>query len=412
MTIFVINIGDTKYSQYTLPLIKRLCEYNNINLFVLENNIPQNIYGLHPSWLKLFCFDLVDDDFIICWDLDLAPKMLYDIRSLFDTNKLNMAYDSAYLEEKFVFNGKFKYNCGLIGIPIKYKESMQSIYQKLGRDSEYPSYEQYHVNDWIFDENIDINLLDNGLNTHFDGDDNIPDNGGYNTHYTWKINSNEHRINLIKKHYDKYNKNFFKMEDKTELCDLFIKYKSDKCPQILHSYSKSYYELLKTIKNDVKHVIEIGIGNDELMKPICGDSYEVGASLRAWRDFFINANIYGLDIREDVLFNENRINTFYTDQSKDIELEKTIDKIKEFNNNHSLEFDLIIDDGSHIVEHMLLTIKTLSKYLKVGGIFIIEDIRNQDINIFTELKLNDFEIIKIYNGVDHWDDFVAYKKIK
>ncbi len=206
----------------------------------------------------------------------------------------------------------------------------------------------------------------------------------------------------------------FKMENyyKTELCDLFIQYKSDKCPQILHSYSKEYYELLKNIKNDVKHIIEIGIGNNELMKPICGQTYEVGASLRAWRDFFVNANIYGLDIREDVLFNENRINTFYTDQSKDVELEKTINKIKEFNNNHLLEFDLIIDDGSHIVEHMLLTIKTISKYLKVGGIFIIEDIQNKDINVFTELKLNDFEIIKIHNGVNYWDDFVAYRKIK
>jgi hypothetical protein len=200
--------------------------------------------------------------------------------------------------------------------------------------------------------------------------------------------------------------------NKTELCDLFIKYKSDKCPQILHSYSNEYYNLLNDIKDNVKNVIEIGIGNDELMKPICGFSYEVGASLRAWRDFFNNANIYGLDIREDVLFNEDRINTFYTDQSKEIELEKTVKNIKEFNNNESLEFDLIIDDGSHIVEHMLLSINTLAKHLKVGGIYIIEDIQHKDINIFTNLKIDNFEIIKIHAGLNYWDDFVAYKKIK
>ena len=57
--------------------------------------------------------------------------------------------------------------------------------------------------------------------------------------------------------------------------------------------------------------------------------------------------------------------------------------------------NLIIDDGSHIVEHMLLSIKTLSKHLKVGGIYIIEDIQHKDINIFTNLKIDNFEIIKI-----------------
>ena len=49
------------------------------------------------------------------------------------------------------------------------------------------------------------------------------------------------------------------------------------------------------------------------------------------------------------------------------------------------KFDIIIDDGSHIVNHMLLTFKTLSKYLKVDGLYIIEDILRKDLDIFKSL---------------------------
>ena len=39
------------------------------------------------------------------------------------------------------------------------------------------------------------------------------------------------------------------------------------------------------------------------------------ASLRAWRDYFKNAKIFGADVDKDCLFNEDRIKTFYVDQS-------------------------------------------------------------------------------------------------
>jgi hypothetical protein len=113
-----------------------------------------------------------------------------------------------------------------------------------------------------------------------------------------------------------------------------------------------------------------------------------------------------------VLFSENRVSCFYTDQSNENELNKTIDEIRNVNNDSNLLFDLIIDDGSHIVDHMLLTFKTLSKYLKVDGLYIIEDIQRKDLDIFTNIKLTDFEILKIYMGNRNDDDFIIYKKIK
>lgn len=198
----------------------------------------------------------------------------------------------------------------------------------------------------------------------------------------------------------------------TELCKIFYKYKSDKCLKIKHSYSPEYYKYLSPYRETFTNILEIGIGNDKLMKPICGKDYILGASLKSWEEFFPNAKIYGLDILRDVLFSENRVSCFYTDQSNENELNKTINEIRNVNDDSDLLFDLIIDDGSHIVDHMLLTFKTLSKYLKIDGLYIIEDILRKDLGIFTNIKSPDFEILKIHMGNSNDDDFIIYKKIK
>lgn len=204
MTIFIINVG-CEYAKHSLPIMEKFCNYNNINLFILDRNIEQNIYNKHPSWLKLFCHDLVCDDFILCWDLDLIPIKKYKLDFL-DVCKINLAHDSCHLKENFIFNGKFKYNCGLMGIPKSYSNFFKDIYFKHAANSSYPSYEQYYVNDSIHDSKIEINLIDNKYNYLYDGNDS-PD---YiqNIHYTWKIRSNEHRKKLIEDHYNKYYEKF------------------------------------------------------------------------------------------------------------------------------------------------------------------------------------------------------------
>ena len=202
MTIFVINVGDTEYSQYSIPLIQKLAEYNNINLFVLDRDIKLNINKAHPSWLKLFCHDIIDDDFILTWDLDLVPTRLYDL-PIMNKTMINMCYDISYINN-IPFNYKFKYNCGLIGISKSYSNFCKEIYRQ-SASSKLPSYEQYHFNNSLYDNSVEINLLPQTLNNMYSG---IIDHDSLNIHYTYKIGSNENRKKLIFEHYNLFKDNF------------------------------------------------------------------------------------------------------------------------------------------------------------------------------------------------------------
>ncbi len=192
----------------------------------------------------------------------------------------------------------------------------------------------------------------------------------------------------------------------TELCALAEKYNVDKCPKIHHSYTPAYHEILNPIRDDVKTMVEIGIGNVPLMSPIVGESYQPGASLRMWRDYFTNAKIIGCDILPEVLFNENRISTFFVDQSSEHSLNVFAQIFK--------NADVILDDGSHIEEHMILSFKTLWKYVNPGGLYIIEDIQENALNRFQmlpeKLGITDAKLIYSHNGSHFWDHFVVFKK--
>lgn len=195
----------------------------------------------------------------------------------------------------------------------------------------------------------------------------------------------------------------------SELCNLFYKYKSDKCPFIFHSYSPVYYNLLKDKKNDFKYVLEIGVGSNEIMQPISGPDYQIGSSLKAWRDFFPNSTIFALDINKNVLFEDKRIKCFFANQAESESLEEAIVNINKFVDN-TVEYDFIIDDGSHIVEHMMLTFNTLKKYLKIGGMYIIEDIQPKDLDAFKQLEDQCYKIIYIHGDSFEWDSFIAFVK--
>lgn len=216
-------------------------------------------------------------------------------------------------------------------------------------------------------------------------------------------------MNFINKY--KTNQKYSNVPPETELCELFYNYGADKCPQIFHTYSKYYFDILYKYKDTYSNILEIGIGNPELMSGMIGDQYRLGASLMAWRDFFKNAKVFGLDIRTDVLFSDERIECFYTDQSDEKSLINTINNINNKHNN--IFYDFIIDDGSHHMVDQILTFKTLLPYLKKDGIYIIEDIHNSQIDKFIEIGTNhNVDIIYKHTGDAYEvDSFIAYQKI-
>jgi hypothetical protein len=100
-----------------------------------------------------------------------------------------------------------------------------------------------------------------------------------------------------------------------------------------------------------------------------------GASLRAFRDFLPHAVIFGADADRRVLFEEPRVRTFFVnqiDRGSFVTLESQI----------SQEFDLVIDDGLHAPSANISVLIYAINRLKVGGWFVVEDIRREALPIW------------------------------
>ena len=202
----------------------------------------------------------------------------------------------------------------------------------------------------------------------------------------------------------------------TELCKLAEKYLVDKSPFFgRHTYTPAYHTLLTDesicdARQDIKLVLEIGIGNIPLMKELTSAAYTPGASLRMWRDYFPNAQIIGCDILDSVLFTDDRITTFQTDQSDPKSLQTLISNIQKI----QPYADVILDDGSHEVEHMIISFKELWPLVKPGGLYIIEDIRSPFVPkiqaLVYEAGFKDASVHKVYHGIGFWDNFVVFYK--
>ena len=97
-----------------------------------------------------------------------------------------------------------------------------------------------------------------------------------------------------------------------------------------------------------------------------------GASLRGWRAYFANAEIFGADIDANILFRDDRIQTFWVDQ-RDPESIQALWKLV-----GEITFDIMIDDGLHEGWANICFLKGSFSRLKSGGIYIIEDVVPQD----------------------------------
>jgi trans-aconitate methyltransferase len=156
-----------------------------------------------------------------------------------------------------------------------------------------------------------------------------------------------------------------------------------------HTYITEYQRLLQPYRNN-STVLEIGL---------C-----MGESLLMWEEYFINSKVFGVDISSkflEELMKDGKHNIIIADATK-----KTI--LEYFSKE---TFDVIIDDGSHLLEDQVNTFKLFKEKMNPGGTFIIEDVGNIDYSkdVFTSLH-DKIEIIDNRHIKRRNDDvLVVYK---
>jgi SAM-dependent methyltransferase len=204
-------------------------------------------------------------------------------------------------------------------------------------------------------------------------------------------------------------KNYFdnnQHEKNTELCVIMNESGSDKGSGH-HNYTTFYNYVFNDIRKEAKLVFELGLGTNNLsiLSNMSGDGTPCG-SLRGWRTYFENAEIYGADIDKDILYQEDRIKTFHCDQTN-------TESIKSMWSNIDQKFDVIIEDGLHTFEANKTFFDNSIDFLRDGGIFIIEDVDQRiftDIEKFIEERKSNYkfmELIKIPNPKNMGDNNVV-----
>ena len=146
------------------------------------------------------------------------------------------------------------------------------------------------------------------------------------------------------------------MPEEHILRTLALKYGSDKWGP--HSYCDHYETHFAKFRQKAINILEIGIGGYD-------DPKSGGASLRMWSEYFPQARIFGLDFFEKRLQLPDTV-AVYRGSQADGDLLRRI-------SDDAGGLDVVIDDGSHINEHVIASFQILFPLLNSGGIYVIED---------------------------------------
>jgi hypothetical protein len=158
-----------------------------------------------------------------------------------------------------------------------------------------------------------------------------------------------------------------------QLKALFDRHGSDKART--HNYHIIYGRILAK-PAEVRAILEIGLGTNNVDVPShMGHEGRPGASLRAFRDYLPRAQVFGADIDRRILFAEERIRTFFVDQTQPQSVSALAAEVP-------AELDLVIDDGLHSPNANIAVLTMALSKLKVGGWVVIEDIHRSALPIW------------------------------
>ena len=166
---------------------------------------------------------------------------------------------------------------------------------------------------------------------------------------------------------------------KKTLTEIGTFFKTDKATD--HKFTEFYDKKFSSLVDENLNVLEIGIWK--------------GESLKMWKEYFINSNIYGVDINDLKFYEEDRIFIEQADQTDVNKMNNIFPNIK---------FDIIIDDGGHSMYQQQLSLISMLHRLKRGGFYILEDLHtslgyhyfyNNDLS-----KRNTLELIECFVNKD------------
>lgn len=159
-----------------------------------------------------------------------------------------------------------------------------------------------------------------------------------------------------------------------KISEVLSKYDTDKIE--FHRYGTTYDTVFeKYNREDKLNILEVGT--------------QKGGSLLAWKEYFPNANVYGVDI-VDVVADKYRVDT----------VTRIISDIKRWDND--IEWDIVIDDGSHHLLDIAYVVTHYCVKLRRGGVLIIEDVRFPSLTLrLIENLLQDISLI--YPDLRHND---------
>lgn len=119
-------------------------------------------------------------------------------------------------------------------------------------------------------------------------------------------------------------------------------------------YFDIYDRHFSRFRNQEVNVLEVGIYS--------------GGSLEMWRDYFgPRCQIFGVDIQPACrAYEREGVKVFVGDQSDRDFWRRFREEVP--------KVDIVIDDGSHIAEHQIVTFEELLPHLQSGGVYLCEDI--------------------------------------
>jgi len=144
-----------------------------------------------------------------------------------------------------------------------------------------------------------------------------------------------------------------------------------------HSYIDVYESLLSGFASKGAVLLELGVAT--------------GKSLLMWHEYLVDGTVHGVDLCTMPACLNGVPSVFF----HWMDLNDKFSMEKEF---AGMEFDIIIDDASHLVGQQVLDVSILMPKLKDGGIYIVEDVSDlssvSSFSSFGKVELMDRRSVK------------------